>query len=237
MLDCSRTATADVNYRHEFHAGNFADVHKHVVLLALIERLQRKPKPLFYLETHAGRGWYDLTSPDATRGNEWTNGVARLEGFIAGWGLDDVLRRAEAYHAAGADALLVHSRRKTPDEILAFARAWGRRSPVVIVPTTYYSTPVDVFEKAGIDLGNKRRMLRNDSIGHFKGNFRHRLGDALQVDLVLVGIASFFQGWQQSLQFPCTPKGTPDDGPREIDVHGCSRPSLLLMPIHSFRHF
>jgi phosphoenolpyruvate phosphomutase len=78
--------------------------------------------------------------------------VARLEGFIAGWGLDDVLRRAEAYHAAGADALLVHSRQKSPDEILAFARAWDRRSPVVIVPTTYYSTPVDVFEKAGIDL-------------------------------------------------------------------------------------
>ena len=54
-----------MNYRHAFHAGNFADVHKHVVLLALFERLKRKPKPLFYLDTHAGRGWYDLRSAEA----------------------------------------------------------------------------------------------------------------------------------------------------------------------------
>lgn len=67
-----------MNYRHAFHAGNFADVHKHIVLLALLERLKRKPKPLFYLDTHAGRGWYDLTSPDATRGNEWQGGIGRV---------------------------------------------------------------------------------------------------------------------------------------------------------------
>ncbi len=78
--------------------------------------------------------------------------VARLEAFIAGWGLDEMLRRAEAYHAAGADALLVHSKKKTPDQVLAFARAWAGRCPVVIVPTMYYSTPVEVFEEAGINL-------------------------------------------------------------------------------------
>jgi 23S rRNA (adenine2030-N6)-methyltransferase len=70
-----------VNYRHAFHAGNFADVHKHIVLLALLERLKRKPKPLFYLDTHAGRGWYDLSSPDALRGNEWQDGIARAAGI------------------------------------------------------------------------------------------------------------------------------------------------------------
>jgi 23S rRNA (adenine2030-N6)-methyltransferase len=67
-----------VNYRHAFHAGNFADVHKHLVLLALIERLKRKPTPLFFLDTHAGRGRYDLTSSDAARSAEWREGVARL---------------------------------------------------------------------------------------------------------------------------------------------------------------
>lgn len=67
-----------MNYRHAFHAGNFADVHKHVVLLALLARLLQKPKPLFYLDTHAGRGWYDLRSPEAARGAEWRAGVARL---------------------------------------------------------------------------------------------------------------------------------------------------------------
>jgi phosphoenolpyruvate phosphomutase len=76
--------------------------------------------------------------------------VARLEGFIAGWGMDEMLLRAEACHLAGADALLVHSKKATPDEVLAFAKAWANKSPLVIAPTTYYSTPVEVFEQAGI---------------------------------------------------------------------------------------
>lgn len=72
-----------MNYRHAFHAGNFADVHKHVTLLALLERLKRKPTPLFFLDTHAGRGRYDLQSSDATRGDEWRAGVGRLQGWQA----------------------------------------------------------------------------------------------------------------------------------------------------------
>ena len=76
--------------------------------------------------------------------------VARLEGFIASWGIDEMLCRAEAYHLAGADALLIHSRKATPDQVLAFAKAWANRCPLVIAPTTYYSTPVEVFEQAGI---------------------------------------------------------------------------------------
>jgi phosphoenolpyruvate phosphomutase len=78
--------------------------------------------------------------------------IARLEAFIAGWGLDEMLRRAEGYHAAGADALLIHSRQSTPDQILGFTRAWGNRCPLVIAPTMYYSTPVEVFEQAGISM-------------------------------------------------------------------------------------
>jgi 23S rRNA (adenine2030-N6)-methyltransferase len=67
-----------LNYRHAFHAGNFADVHKHLILLALIERLQRKPTAFFYLDTHAGRGYYDLKSEEARRSNEWREGIGRL---------------------------------------------------------------------------------------------------------------------------------------------------------------
>jgi phosphoenolpyruvate phosphomutase len=78
--------------------------------------------------------------------------VARLEAFIAGWGLDEMLHRACAYHAAGADALLIHSKKSTPDQILAFAKVWNNRCPLVIVPTMYYATPVEVFEQAGISL-------------------------------------------------------------------------------------
>jgi 23S rRNA (adenine2030-N6)-methyltransferase len=67
-----------VNYRHAFHAGNFADVHKHTVLLALLSRLKSKPTPFFYLDTHAGRGWYDLRGAEAARGDEWSGGIGRL---------------------------------------------------------------------------------------------------------------------------------------------------------------
>jgi 23S rRNA (adenine2030-N6)-methyltransferase len=67
-----------MNYRHAFHAGNFADVHKHLVMLAIIERLKRKPTPLFFLDTHAGRGRYDLQSYDAARSAEWREGIGRL---------------------------------------------------------------------------------------------------------------------------------------------------------------
>jgi 23S rRNA (adenine2030-N6)-methyltransferase len=67
-----------MNYRHAFHAGNFADVHKHVVLSALLERLGRKPKPLLYLDTHAGRGAYDLRSQASERADEWRAGIGRL---------------------------------------------------------------------------------------------------------------------------------------------------------------
>src|SRR6202158_3318649 len=76
--------------------------------------------------------------------------VARVEALIAGWGMDEALRRAEAYRLAGADAILIHSKLSKPDEILAFAREWAGRGPLVIVPTKYYSTPTDVFRQAGI---------------------------------------------------------------------------------------
>lgn len=76
--------------------------------------------------------------------------VARVEAFIAGWGLEEALRRAEAYREAGADAILMHSKKNTPDQILSFMEAWGDRLPVVIVPTKYYSTPTEVFENAGV---------------------------------------------------------------------------------------
>jgi phosphoenolpyruvate phosphomutase len=76
--------------------------------------------------------------------------VARVEALIAGWGLQEALERAEAYRLAGADAILIHSKLSRPDEILAFAREWAGRAPLVIVPTKYYSTPTEVFRKAGI---------------------------------------------------------------------------------------
>lgn len=78
--------------------------------------------------------------------------VARVESLIAGWELEEALRRAEAYSSAGADAILMHSKLKTADQILDFMRAWGNKCPVVIVPTTYYNTPTSAYEAAGVSL-------------------------------------------------------------------------------------
>ncbi len=67
-----------MNYRHGFHAGNHADVLKHVALIALITYLQTKDKPLFVLDTHAGPGRYDLASPEAQKSGEYRHGIGRL---------------------------------------------------------------------------------------------------------------------------------------------------------------
>ena len=67
-----------MNYRHIYHAGNFADVFKHAVLTRLIVYLQRKDKPFRVLDTHAGTGLYDLTADEATRTGEWRDGIGRL---------------------------------------------------------------------------------------------------------------------------------------------------------------
>ncbi|CAF1229042.1 unnamed protein product [Didymodactylos carnosus] len=76
--------------------------------------------------------------------------IARVEAFIAGWGLDEALKRAEAYRKAGADAILMHSKNKQPHEIEQFMKAWNNQGPVVIVPTNYYQTPTDDFRKWGV---------------------------------------------------------------------------------------
>jgi 23S rRNA (adenine2030-N6)-methyltransferase len=72
-----RTAVT-MNYRHAFHAGGFADVIKHIVLVRMLTYLQDKPAAFRVIDTHAGAGLYDLTSDEARRGGEWLTGIARL---------------------------------------------------------------------------------------------------------------------------------------------------------------
>ncbi|BAN50976.1 23S rRNA (adenine(2030)-N(6))-methyltransferase RlmJ [Metapseudomonas resinovorans] len=72
-----------MNYRHAFHAGNHADVLKHFTLARLIALLSRKEAPFAYLDTHAGVGLYDLLGSEASRTDEWRDGIGRL------WGLPD----------------------------------------------------------------------------------------------------------------------------------------------------
>ncbi|HXX50267.1 MAG TPA: 23S rRNA (adenine(2030)-N(6))-methyltransferase RlmJ [Xanthobacteraceae bacterium] len=85
-----------MNYQHAFHAGNFADVHKHVVLTRIVDYLRAKPAAFRVIDTHAGAGRYDLAGPEAARAGEWRNGIARVF----------PLRRSGAGAADNAQALL-----------------------------------------------------------------------------------------------------------------------------------
>ena len=144
--------------------GNFNNVRRLVRKLEQIEVgglcLEDKlfPKTNSFIDSESQQ----LANPDEFAGkiraakDSQTDGdfcvVARLESLIVGHGMDEALRRAEKYHAAGADAILVHSKKKGPEQVLEFAELWDDRCPLVVVPTTYFHTPAAEFERVGISL-------------------------------------------------------------------------------------
>lgn len=103
-------------------------------------------QPLANVEEFCGK----IRAAKDTQQNKDFCVVARTEAFITGWGLEEALFRAYAYAEAGADAILVHSKLSTPDEIVKFMEKWDNHKPVIIVPTKYYKTKTEVFEKVGI---------------------------------------------------------------------------------------
>jgi phosphoenolpyruvate phosphomutase len=78
--------------------------------------------------------------------------IARTEALIAGWGLEEALRRARTYSDAGADAIVIHSNQSTVDDIAQFAGAWDRLTPLVCVPTTYHAATVDELSRLGFKM-------------------------------------------------------------------------------------
>lgn len=78
--------------------------------------------------------------------------VARTEAFIVGEGIEKALERSQAYCQAGADAILIHSKMTTADQIADFMRHWNNQCPIIIVPTSYYKTPTLEFENMGVSL-------------------------------------------------------------------------------------
>lgn len=93
-----------MNYRHAFHAGNHADVLKHLALVLCLDHMKRKDTPFAVLDTHAGRGLYDLQSDEAVRSPEWRDGVGKL------WDWPDppasIARYIQAVRAFNADGAL-----------------------------------------------------------------------------------------------------------------------------------
>ena len=78
--------------------------------------------------------------------------IARVEALISGAGMDEALKRATAYENAGADAILIHSKQKTPDEIFEFTDSWKGSAPLVVVPTTYDSVKISELESHKIKM-------------------------------------------------------------------------------------
>ncbi|TDR88077.1 23S rRNA (adenine(2030)-N(6))-methyltransferase RlmJ [Enterovirga rhinocerotis] len=99
-----------MNYRHAFHAGNFADVMKHVLLVRMLVHLQKKPAAFRTIDTHAGIGLYDLDGDEAARTGEWIEGVGRMEepfapdveALLAPW--RSLLQAVRARHGTSAYA-------------------------------------------------------------------------------------------------------------------------------------
>jgi len=121
--------------------------------------------------------------------------VARVEAFIAGWGLAEALRRAEAYRQAGADGILIHSALSVPDEVLAFKKEWADRLPVVIVPTKYYSTPTEVFRQYGFSVAIWANQLVRAAITGMQRTARaiHEAEGLMAVEDSIAPVAEVFR--------------------------------------------
>jgi len=121
--------------------------------------------------------------------------IARVEAFICGWGLAEALRRAEAYHQAGADGILIHSALAVPDEILSFKREWGDRCPVVIVPTKYYSTPTDIFRQQGFSMVIWANHILRAAVAAMQHTARtlHEQENLLSIEDKIVSVSEVFR--------------------------------------------
>jgi 23S rRNA (adenine2030-N6)-methyltransferase len=125
-----------LNYRHAFHAGNFADVTKHALLVRILVHLRKKTTPFFVLDTHAGRGLYDLAGEAATRTGEWQGGIGRLDKPLA----DAADALIAPYRAALTAARARHDAKTYPGSPLLvreFLRAGDRAIVVELHPEDF----------------------------------------------------------------------------------------------------
>jgi phosphoenolpyruvate phosphomutase len=121
--------------------------------------------------------------------------VARTEALIVGLDIADALDRAERYAEAGADAVLIHSKDRTFAPIQEFMQRWSGRVPVVCVPTTYYSTPMDAFQDAGVSLVIWANHMLRASIGAMQNVANHigRVGTARDLEDKIVSVKEVFR--------------------------------------------
>ncbi len=96
-----------------------------------------------------------IRAAKAAQGSESFLVISRVEALIAGWGQEEAYRRARRYSEAGADMILIHSKSRTPEEIVEFVTAWDQKVPLVLVPTTY----PQLTEKKMLQLGKVKLVI------------------------------------------------------------------------------
>ncbi len=141
--------------------------------------LRAECQPLAEVEEFCGK---IKAGKDAQRDPDFVL-VARVEALIAGWGLGEALRRAEAYHLAGADAILIHSKSGSPGEIFAFLAEWSGRAPVVLVPTKYWRTSTEDFRARSVSVVIWANHLLRASISAMQATARRIAADESLIDV------------------------------------------------------
>jgi phosphoenolpyruvate phosphomutase len=120
--------------------------------------------------------------------------VARVEALIAGRSLSEALDRAHAYCEAGGDAIFIHSRKPSIDEVAAFARAWGNGAPLIVSPTTYYRTPASQLARLGIGAVICANQSMRAAVAAMRDACRHILesGDAAALETRIASLDDVF---------------------------------------------
>jgi phosphoenolpyruvate phosphomutase len=153
--------------------------------------IRSEGQPLAEIAEFAGK----IRAAKDTQTDEHFSVVARVESFIAGWGLDETLRRAEAYAAAGADAVLIHSRRSDAAEIEAFMASWDGRVPVVVVPTTYPATTAADLQEFGVSIAIFANHMVRASVTAMQRTARaiHDERSTLGLEREIVAVSEIFR--------------------------------------------
>jgi 23S rRNA (adenine2030-N6)-methyltransferase len=231
-----------VNYRHAFHAGNFADVLKHVVLIMLVDYLKRKPAAFFYLDTHAGRGLYDLSEAQAQRSGEYKGGIGRLLDAPTGSlppEVADYVRLVRDEAGTGRSAitaypgspLVVARLRRATDRLVlveraereaaALARALGRQPRIAVIEGDGYAAL-----KAHLPPREQRGLVLIDPPYESDAEF----------DRVVAGVATAHERWPTGticVWYPRTDRAGPLRFHRQLEQSGIRKvldASLDVLP-------
>lgn len=121
--------------------------------------------------------------------------IARTEALIAGWGMEEAFKRAHAYADAGADCILIHSKARTPQEVFEFSRRWKERTPLVVVPTTYYTVTADELRSNGIAIVIYANQGLRAGMKAMRDTFAaiHRAGSSVPVEEHIAPLKDVFE--------------------------------------------